>query len=201
MTGREWATFASMLECTFEGELDELTEAAMRRHLGDLEAAHADAAVALLVEDGQVFLPKPGEMLRAARRVERPEAPPWSEAWPVIARVMLRHGQALGNGHRREALIAIAEEVERDLGEGPARWVVRCADRLRVEPVNDPDVGGAVVKRLGDEYREACNQAAEDRKVGLALERARCAGELAAGRPAMRRLDPRRLLPQLPAGA
>jgi hypothetical protein len=203
VTAAEWGTFASVLELTFKGDelADPEAEAAYQAQLGGLDVGLAEAAVNLLVEDGQTWMPMPGEFMAAARRLERPDAPPWSEAWPVVRRAMARHALALTNGRRPAALEALVADVDEQLGEGPARWVGRTWERLLREPVNDPDVGGAVLKRLGDEYAEACRQAAEDRRAGLALERAGARASVGGGRPALRRLRPERLLPQLPGGA
>lgn len=203
MTAQEFADFCAEVDNTFNGDLTDDKAKVFWRHVADLDVSLARAAVNLLVEQGQVWMPTPGEMRAAVRMLVAPGAPPFSEAWPVIAAALDRHGgrtrYAESPEAARRARTALVAEVAAQLGEGPARWVERTMGRLMREPVNDPEHGGKVIGRLGKEYEESCRQTAEDGQVGLALERAG-ARSLGDGRPSLRRLDPVRLVPQLPAG-
>ena len=177
MNDAEWADFEIGLDNSFKGDLTEFKAATYRDHLGHLDVGTARAALRLLVAQGQAWLPAPGEIMAAVNTLERPSAPPFAEAWPVIARSLdrlwLHYGSPEEKARRKLQLVS---EIEAQLGEGPARWVERTAERLVMEPTNDPDVSGVVLHRLGLGYAEACQQAVEDRQVGRAVERAKARG-------------------------
>ncbi len=177
MNDGRWAEYVSELELAFEGSLGEMGEKVYRQHLGDMDYDLARAALSLLVADGQKWLPKPGEVMAAAQRVVGPRRVPWGEAWPAIVHAM-RHADD----------VEVVREVARTCGEGAARFVHRHGvGRLRVEPTEHPEWGGAALRRLQVEYEDTCDAVREDGKVGLALAQADRAA-LAAGRPGVRAL-------------
>lgn len=185
MDRREAVLFCQEVDATFRGELTEPQEAALRRHLADVELAEARAALGLLVEDGQVFVPVASEVLGAVRRLRgEARALPWAEAWPVITEGLRRYARTDRSPEKRRLLV---EAVGRRCGEGAARFVQSCGpDRLLMEPV-DGEHGGAVLHRLRQDYEACCGQAREDGRVGRALEAARRL-EL-GGRSGLRRLE------------
>lgn len=202
MTAHEWAAFAAELGHAFRGGFgptgpDDTNgaaqEATYAHHLAGLDYDVAAAAVALLVEDGQVFLPTPGELREAVRRVTHASSAPFAEAWRLIGRELRRHyvhpdtstPEQLGEADRA-FVAAVAEHV----GEGAARWAqARGRLGLGMEAV-DGEHAGAVRHRLEGEYSTFVAQAEEDRRVGLAIARAERAA-LTTGRPSgPRRLDP-----------
>lgn len=202
MNPAEWAAFALELDHAFRGDFgpqseDDAAGAAQEatyvRHLGGLDYETACAAVALLVEDGQVFLPSPGEVRGAVRRVTSTPAAPFAEVLVELGRAHRRNYVHPDTGTARqhaEAERAIVAHVAETCGEGAARWVQARGVRSIGGEAIEGEHGGAVRHRLEGEYSTFAEQAAEDSKVGLALERAERATLTAGERPAgPRRLD------------
>lgn len=211
MTDGEWAAFAVELEHVFRGDFgprhaDDATgaaqEGAYRLHLGSVPYDVAAAAIALLLERGQVWLPKVGELRAAIAAVERPPAVPFVEAFAIFRRAYGRHAvhpDVASPAQRRAADVAIIEDVQRVAGEGAARWVhARGPLALAMEPTGG-EHGGAVLHRLEREYDACVERAREDRRRGVALERARRVAALGSGGDGPRRLDAARAV--LPPGA
>jgi hypothetical protein len=73
MTEQEWALFAVEVEATFRGDLAEDREAALRTHFGRVTFEDGRAAVAALVERGQVFMPTPAELLQGLHAISSGE--------------------------------------------------------------------------------------------------------------------------------
>lgn len=191
MTAQEWAAFAAELDHVFRGDFGpkgpddadgQAQEASYFRHLGGLDYDVASAAVALLIEDGQEWLPAPGKLREAVRRVIRASSAPFAQVWREFTVTYARH-----RGDEEAIVRRIAERC----GEGAARWVqTRGPSQLALEPVHGDGAegrpsGGAVRRRLEAEYGGFVEQAEEDERVGLALERVR--------RPALGERGPRRM--------
>lgn len=204
MTAQEWAAFALELEHTFRGTFGpagpddadgSAQEAAMRRHVAGEDYDVASAALALLVEDGQVFMPTAAEVRAAVRRVTTRSRAPFAEVLRVFGRSYSRHRRALDAGRitRLELEREVVRDVVADCGEGAGRWIVaRTAQALALEPV-EGEHAGAVRHRLEGEYSTFAERAEEDQRVGLALER--------AGRPELGRgRGPRQLNPAATLG-
>ena len=174
MTGEEFGRFVLEVNATFRGEKigaespDDADGAARlaayRVHLGGLEYETATAAIRLLVEGGQVFVPAAAEVVVAARRLEAPSAPGWAQAWPMIERSL-----------RRDDPDMLPEIVR-------AFVVSYGSKRLGHEPVNDPLHGGAVLARIGKDYDRFVEDFEDGQRTGRALGQGTARGEL-------RRLD------------
>ena len=194
MTEQEWDAFTLELAQSFRGTFGQQSgddangraqELVYRSHFAAFDYPVMVAAVVLLVQDGQVFTPAPGELMAAVRRVHGAGAPPFAEVWRVFEVEFLR---PRGGDVDREEEIVTA--VHAECGEGAARWVqTRGVRALSLELIHDPEHGGKVRHRLEGELATFVAQAAEDRKVGLALNRAREAAQLTGG-PARRGLRP-----------
>jgi hypothetical protein len=172
MTPQEWAAFAAELRHSFVGDFGPTgphdtdgaaQEAVYRRHFGGLDYDVTSAAVALLVNDGRVHLPRPGELRAAVRRVTEASSLPFAEVWEILTDAAMRH---------RGASADVVAIVSRECGEGAARWVAaRGVGDLMHEPVNG-EHGGAVRHRLEAEFASFVAQAEEDGRVGRAIEQA-----------------------------
>lgn len=173
MTSEEFGKFVLEINATFRGEKigpasDDDAEGAARGaayqlHLGAMDYADAQAAIRLLVQDGQVFVPAPAEVIAATRRVSQPAVASWLEAWPVIQRhITRRRGRSVN-----DTLWAIND----DIGEIPARFVKHYGvDRLALEEVDDADHGGAVRRRLEQAYDRFVEDYLDGVRVHAALE-------------------------------
>lgn len=191
LTDAEWAAFAAELGHAFRGGFGPThptdaqgaaQEATYRRHLGDLDYAVATAAVALLVEDGKVWLPVVGEIRAAVQRLTVRPAPSFDVAW-----------QAFTTAYREHQCSdpALVERVAELAGEGAARWVAaRTPQALAMEPT-EGEHAGPVRHRLSLEYAAYVAQASEDGRIGRAIERARRLELTSGERPALRRVDPK----------
>lgn len=158
MTDRDWQAFTAELEATFRGDLAPDREAALKVHCGDWPLETARQAIAVMVGQGRVHMPTPGEMVVSAQKASVPEAPSFGEAWPLICRL-------IGFDSDRKSVARVQER----LGDGPAVFVSRYgARRLGIEPVNG-DHGGAIMARLEAAYNEACRAVAEDGRVAMTL--------------------------------
>lgn len=200
MDDAEWGAFVLELDHGFKGEFGgespsgKAQEGVYRAHLGGLDYPVATAALALLVADGKVFTPMPGELLGAVQRLTTRKAPAFVEAYPRIRRLCSRHPAThpampgFDRDQRAQAWTALVADVAAELGEGAARFVQSKGVQLYAEHVDDPEHGGKVLHRLTAEYAACCEAATEDRHVGYALERAK-RRELNGGQePGLRKL-------------
>lgn len=208
MTEQEWEAWTLELAASFKGTFgpqdpeDTAGHAqllAYRTHFATVDYDVMVAAVALLVQDGQVFMPAPGEVMVAGRRVLQRTRAPFAEVLRGVLALAGEHrpvppaypGRAWRQGEKRAADAAAAADahsrfvaaVAERFGEPAARWAdARGRDELRGEPL-DGEHGGAVRHRLEEEFAEFVLQADEDMKVGLALTRAhRATDALETGR-------------------
>jgi hypothetical protein len=207
VTEQEWDAFTLELAQSFRGTFGQqhgddangrAQEVVYRSHFAAVDYDVMVAAVALLVQDGQVFVPAPGELMPAVRRVLQRTRAPFAEVLRGVLALTGEYrpvpppypGRAWGPGERAAAARAAEVDAHRRLvaavsdryGEAAARWVdARGAAELRGEEL-DGEYAGAVRHRLEQELAEFTAQAEEDGKVGLALARAqRAAGAIGSG--------------------
>lgn len=162
MTGEEFAQFVLEVNATFRGDkigpvsggdvLGAARDTAYRVHLGGLDYGTAQAAIRLLLEDGQVFVPAVAEVLAAARRTSEPRTPSWLEAWPLIERSLRRDDPDLLPDVVREFVVHYGSH------------------RLGHEPVNDPVHGGAVLARIGKDFDRFVEDYRDGQRIGRALD-------------------------------
>lgn len=193
MTDPEWAAFAAELGHAFRGGFGPTDptdaqgaaqEATYRRHLGELPYPLATAALALLVEGGQVWLPVVGEIRAAVQRLTVRPAPSFDVAWRAFTSAYDRGGDTA----------EIVERVGRDAGEGAARWVAARSPQALAHEQTAGEHAGPVRHRLALEYATYVERASEDGRVGRALERAQRAQLPAGERPTLRRVDTTKVL-------
>lgn len=194
MTAEEWELVATELDHGFQGGFGQsgpddaagaAQEAVYRRHLGELEAETVTAAIALVLQDGQEWLPKPGQLLAAVRRLQPgASSVPFAVAWATVQAALRKAYVHPDTGTAEELQRAerlFVQAVDAVAGEAAARWAAARGRRgLGQERVDDQDHGGAVLHRLEQEYARFAAQVQEDGKVGLALQRVG-RGELARG--------------------
>lgn len=207
MNDREWALVALELDHTFRGDFGakaedddsgKVQEAAYRDRFGGMDYATVRAALSLLVDEGQVWLPMPGELMKAVRRIEQRRTPPFAQALnrvlelardtrpvrrPYSGFVDAIARRSLAGEADREADARFVARVSEELGEGAARWALSRGRRGILEEDVDDEYNGARRNRLEEEYTAFVKVAAEDEKVGLALERVRRAALESGDRP------------------
>ncbi|ADB50184.1 hypothetical protein [Conexibacter woesei] len=187
MTPREWQLIAVVIENCWKGEWDDARSASYFILLEPFDAADVERALHLLVRGGSPFIPAVAEIVTAIESGRRVAAPTWHEALGHIRRVLPRHTRDHAAG------ITAFERIDPLLASFVATYGWR---RLALEPVDDPDHGGAVLRRLEHAYDAHVARQLERERHGLALEmveRRRLAGP--------RRLDVAALLPSLPERA
>lgn len=200
MTGPEWAMFMLELEATFKGKLgpdsnDDAAGVAQEtvfvRHFAGEPQDVMLAAVALLVQDGQVWMPLPGDLASALRRVRGRSVVPFAEVMREFDAAVRR--RRLPQPHQGRDVWAafergVVEDVGNACGEGAARWVATRSARLLCEEQRVGEWAGPVADRLSKELAEFVGIAREDGRVGVALSRAGMR-EVGAG-GGLRRLAP-----------
>jgi len=147
MTEDQWAAICLHLELCFAGEWDDDKADAYAEFLGRLPCEAVTAAIAVLAENGQRWIPTVGEILGVLDRASAP--PPFDKAWAYIARALA----SWGAWHDR----AVAERALQ--GQHPAvlDWARTYGwERLQREEINSPEHGGAIMYRLAKSYAEHC---------------------------------------------
>lgn len=185
MTSREWQLIAVVLENCWKGEWDDARAAAYFVLLEPFEAADVERALHVLVRNGSPFIPAVAEIVTAIEAAGRAGVPTWPEAFRQLRRLLPRHARD------QEAGLQALAAVHPLLASFVAAYGWR---RLALEPVDDPDRGGAVLRRLELAWQEHVERAQERERHGLAaaaVSRRRLAGP--------RRLDVAGLLPGRPA--
>lgn len=187
MTSREWQVIAVVLENCWKGEWDEARAAAYYVLLEPFDATDVERALHVLVRNGSPFIPAVAEIVTTIEATGRAHVPTWPEALRQLRRLLPRHSRDLDAG--LEALAAVHPLLASFVAEYGWR-------RLALEPIEDPDHGGAVLRRLELSWREHVERRQERERHGIALEtvrRRRLAGP--------RRLDAAALLPARPERA
>lgn len=171
MTPDEFSAVCLLLEEAFKGEMPEARQGAYATFLMRYDGKEVMDALGRLVESGQVFTPTPGE-IRAAMQSA---APPWELAWAQVTAALRR----LGDGES-----AVLAELRETAGELVCGWVAMYgARRLAMEPVYDPDSGGAVLYRLRQSYADSMSTLEARRH--LELRAGAALGELERGQRAL----------------
>lgn len=186
MTSREWQLIAVVLENCWKGEWDEARAAAYFVLLEPFDVADVERALHVLVRTGSPFLPTVAEIVTAVEAREGSAEPTFAEAFRHLRRLLPRHARD------HEAGLRACAEVHPLLASFVAAYGWR---RLSLEPVEDPDRGGAVLRRIERSWEEHVERQHERRRQGIATEavlRRRLAGP--------RRLDVAALLPRRPQG-
>ncbi|MDO8209273.1 hypothetical protein [Conexibacter sp. CPCC 206217] len=185
MTSREWQLIAVVLENCWKGEWDEARAAAYFVLLEPFDAADVERALHVLVRNGSPFIPAVAELVSAIEAGARAAVPTWPEAFHHLRRLLPRHARD------HDAGLRALEQVHPLLASFVAAYGWR---RLALEPVEDPDHGGAVLRRIELTYADHVARQQERERHGIALEtvrRRRLAGP--------RRLDAAALMPAGPA--
>lgn len=174
-----WRGFTHLLEHGWPGEFGDDARAAWRVLLDDVEPDEAVAALRSLLREGGTFRPSASELRGVVERMRSESVPSFDEAWRVIS-VTMSSGNALDDDWA-------LERIEASAGKVAAAWCSAYGlERLRGEPVNDPDHGGAVVRRLSQSYVEMTGSVERRDRLVLRL------GE--PKRQGLRRFDPAGLI-------
>ena len=160
MTRDEWTAVSLVIENCWQGEFDDDRADAYFSMLEHFDVDQVLAALRLLAEGGRPFIPTVPEITLAVRTAAEPLVPSWSEAWSLIQLSIRRcrsEDQAvdfLGNrAHRFVGAFVLAEGF----------------DKLRFEPVEDPDFGPLTLRQLQGRWREFCERSVERERQGLAI--------------------------------
>ncbi len=179
---REWAGFCLLLDEWWKDDLPDSAEAAWKLALDDVEPAEAVATLKQVLRQGATWRPSCAEFIAALEVRGNGGVLSFDEVWPVVVRGLQRG--------RPGDLAPVVEYVRENAGDHAAGWVAAYGvDRLMGEPTDDPDYGGAVVKRLRDSYRElTASPGGRDRLVRALDEAPR--------RQGLHRFDPALALPE-----
>jgi len=159
--------------------------------LADIDTKRVVGAIETLKRQGGRFAPSLGEVLAECDERDEDPAPSFGEALRLFARSV---SAARGDGEQA-ALGWLAANAPAVVAE----WVVdQGYDRLRLEPVNDPDHGGATRHRLERAWTEFLARRRDGHRRGVAaLAAERRVAALQAGgqeRAGLRQVDPAGLL-------
>ena len=192
MTAAEWSELAVLLENGWPGEFDEFREAAYFALLGDFDGAAVQSAIVGLAHEGCRFRPSAAEIAAVCAR------PPWERlSWPEASRLLFaalsRHYDPI-RGVDGMAAIAELHEIHPAVALFAAAQGART---LATEPVDDPDIGGAVRKRLEEAWDLHTIQIEDRWRRGVALDPAGDAIGLISDGRQPRRLDYRRAVAEL----
>jgi hypothetical protein len=172
VTEDEWAGCCFVMEHAFKGDMDANKRDAYRVFLGAFEAEAVMAALRLLAEGGDPWLPAAPEIVAAARSVGGGDSvPSWSEALELLYR-------AFGAGARAGYFASWAEKQARAAewleGRGAplvARFLeAETYERLYLAGLDDDEWGAARRRDLERRWREFCVEA------GKRLARGRASG-------------------------
>lgn len=180
MTIEEWNRISFVIENAFRGGFDDDRAGAYFSLLLPFDAAEVERALHVLVRNGNPFVPAVAEIVSAIESGQRATVPTWPEALAAIRKLIPRFSS------KRDEGLAKFAEVHPFLASFVATygWY-----RLAQEPIDDPDRGGAVLRRIELSYGEHVQKQEERVRQGLAIEaveRGRISGP--------KRLDPARLL-------
>lgn len=167
----EWGGFCVLLQEWWKDELTDNARTAWKLAIGDVEPSIAVAALKQLLRRGGTWRPSVAEFVAALS----PPVPTWEEAWPGIRMAMSSYNPYDAEDSTRRVLGLVRAWG----GDCMAGWLASYGvARLAAEPVLDPDYGGAIVKRLRDNYTEITScPSGRDRLVAALVEPAR-RGEL-----------------------
>jgi hypothetical protein len=178
MTRDEWAALVTRVDAWWPGNFTPDDRDAWFDVLGDFDREAVTAALKAALRQSPKWRPAAGEVLAILEpEVEAAATPTWAEARAALfgPRGVVRTSITRGD----EAALERAGEVHPYL---LAYCQAAGLRRLAMEEV-DGDHGGAVIKRLGDEWADHCRRCDERIAVGRSLEPMGRSGEL-------QRLDP-----------
>lgn len=180
MTVEEWNRIAFVMENAWRGGFDDDRAGAYFSLLHPFDAAEVERALHVLVRNGNPFVPAVAEIITAIEAQAKSSVPTWPEALTAIRKLIPRYSS------EREAGLAKFSEIHPFLASFVSAYGWH---RLAQEPIDDPDRGGAVLRRIELSYGEHVEKQEERMRQGLAIEaveRGRISGP--------RRLDPAKLL-------
>jgi hypothetical protein len=180
VTVEEWNRIAFVMENAWRGGLDDDRAGAYFALLHPFDAVEVERALHVLVRNGNPFVPAVAEIITAIEAQAQSSVPTWPEALAAMRKLIPRYSS------KREEGFAKFDEVHPVLASFVATYGWH---RLAQEPIDDPDRGGAVLRRIEQSYAEHLEKQQERQRQGLAIEaveRGRISGP--------RRLDAARLL-------
>lgn len=181
-TADEWEGFTLCLEEWWKDDLSDAQRTAWKLAIDDVEPVHAVATLKQLLRRGDTWRPSVAEFVTALA----PPAPTWEEAWPGIKLAMSSY-DPYNAGSSTQKVLGLLRAWGGDVVAG---WVASYGvGYLAAEAVDDPDYGGAVVKRLRDNYAEITSQPSGRDRLVSALNGPDRQGQL-------RRMNPLAALPE-----
>lgn len=160
MTRDEWTAVSLVIENCWQGEFDDDRADAYFSMLEHFTVDQVLAALRLLAEGGRPFIPTVPEITLAARTVAEPLVPSWSEAWSMI-QLSIRRCRT-----EEQAVEFLGKRAHRFVG---AFVAAEGFDKLRYEPVEDPEFGSLRLRDLQGRWKEFCERSIERERHGLAI--------------------------------
>jgi hypothetical protein len=136
MTDDEFNACSALIRDWFKGQYTADEKDSYRIALGDLPGEHVLLALKKLLAAGQVFTPKPGEIIAAIEH--DPGVPTWAEAQ---CHIFATPATLRRRGAPHPALAAFIDQMGG-------------LDTLRLLPIDDPQDGKWERKRLREQYTE-----------------------------------------------
>jgi hypothetical protein len=161
----EWLPIAAVLENGWRHAGEPWDDAKANAYfvlLADFDAAEVERALHLLVRNGSPFVPAVAEIVTAIESGRRAGVPTWPEALGLIRKAIVRHGRT--GQDRGVAMLSDAHPLVASFA-ATYGW-----SRLCGEPIDDPDHGGAVLRRLEVAYTEHVERMRDRERQGIAIE-------------------------------
>jgi hypothetical protein len=179
MTLDEWKGLATMLAVWWQGDFGPEERDVWWIAMCDHDRETVFQALKLALRTSPTFRPKPGEIIAlCSPDADSARTPSWPEARQALFGPRGVVHMSISKGD--DAALERAEQVHPYLA---AYCQAAGLQRLRMEEVDDPDHGGAVIKRLGDEYSDHVRRCDERIATGRSLEAMGRHGELARLNP------------------
>lgn len=160
MTFPEWLPLAEMIRDGFKDEFEPERAKTYHRFLATYDAAVVEAAIHAYAQTGEKWAPSAGELVALCEGFVSPPVPTWADCADMIRRAARRFGRderaAVEGLYSRHPYFGLFAQRH--------GW-----ERLLAEPVEHEEYGGAVVKRLSEEWQALVDAQEERRRQGLAV--------------------------------
>jgi hypothetical protein len=173
VTDDEWDGCCFLMEQAFKGDMDEDKRDAYRVFLEKFSSEQVVAALQVLAEESEPWLPAVPEIVQACRKLEQAdhggEVPGWAEVYPMLIRALHVHvGYFESDAEKTATCVAWLEKNSHPV---VAKFFeAQGYDRLSRMEVDDPEHGALRQKDLREMWEQFVEVAKQRLATGLALQ-------------------------------
>jgi hypothetical protein len=165
----EWDVIAGSIGDWFQGDFTPETADNYAVVLKRFDREAVALALEGMVEQGRVFVPKPGEIIEVMRKATEDPVPSWTEAWDLLMKAVRIGGRKYHDGPKAKQEKAVAWLEERSPIVA-AFFDTEGWASMALTEWDDPEWGGARRKQVKDRWDEFVGVAQERLQRGLALQ-------------------------------